>query len=52
MKTVAKTFLMLFALSTLVTSCRETKKEKVEDAVEDVGDGLEDAADEVEDAVN
>ncbi|NJX16349.1 hypothetical protein [Tamlana crocina] len=52
MKTVAKIFLILFTLSTVLTSCREVKEDnKVEEAVEDVGDGVEDAAEEVEDAV-
>ncbi|MEP3839115.1 MAG: hypothetical protein ABJM36_15835 [Algibacter sp.] len=55
MKKIAKIFLILFTISTVFTGCRETKGEKIEDAVEDVaddvGDGLEDAADEVEDAV-
>ncbi|XCF07838.1 hypothetical protein ABI125_08235 [Tamlana crocina] len=51
MKTVAKIFIILFALSAIATSCREVKDNKVEEAVEEVGDGIEDAADEVEDAV-
>ena len=58
MKKIARTFLILFTASTIftITSCRETKGEKVEDAVEDVADDVEDAAedvaDEVEDATN
>lgn len=36
MKTIAKIFLILFTLSTVATSCREVKDNKVEEAVEDV----------------
>lgn len=58
MKKVAKLFLILFTMSTVLTfsGCRETKGDKVEDAVEDVADDVEDAAedvaDEVDDAAN
>lgn len=51
MKKIAKIFLILFTISTVFTGCRETKGDKVEDAVEDVADGVDDAADEVEDVV-
>ena len=43
MKRVAKIFLILFTISTVFTSCRETTGDKVEDAVEDVADDVEDA---------
>ncbi|WP_181256241.1 hypothetical protein [Aurantibacter aestuarii] len=46
MKKVALTFVMLFAVATVFTSCREESTgEKVEDAVEDVADDVEDAVD-------
>lgn len=45
MKKVAKIFLILFAISAVFTSCRETTGDKVEDAVEDVADDVEDAVD-------
>lgn len=45
MKKLAKIFLILFTLSTVFTSCRETTGDKVEDAVEDVADDVEDAVD-------
>ncbi len=52
------TMLIAMALTLSFTSCRETKEDKaeeaieeVEDAAEDVGDGIEDAADDVEDEV-
>lgn len=51
MKKLAKIFIVLFTVSTVFTSCRETTGDKVEDAVEDVADEAEDAADEAEDAV-
>ncbi|MBW8242152.1 hypothetical protein K1F50_05030 [Muricauda oceani] len=50
--------LIAMALTLSMTSCRETKEDKaeeaieeVEDAAEDVGDGIEDAAEDVEDEV-
>jgi len=49
MKKLAKLFLILFTISTVFTGCRETKEDKVEDAMEDVGDEAEEAADDVED---
>ncbi|WP_187294244.1 hypothetical protein [Olleya sp. ITB9] len=46
MKKLAYTFILLFSLSVVLTSCREeTTGEKVEDAVEDVADDVEDAVD-------
>lgn len=45
MKKLAKVFLILFTISTVFTSCRETNEDKVEDAVEDVADDVEDAVD-------
>ncbi|MEM5564359.1 hypothetical protein WNY78_04560 [Psychroserpens sp. AS72] len=45
MKKLAKVFLVLFTISTVFTSCRETTGDKVEDAVEDVADDVEDAVD-------
>ncbi|MFD2916025.1 hypothetical protein [Psychroserpens luteus] len=45
MKKIAKVFLVLFTISTVFTSCRETTGDKVEDAVEDVADDVEDAVD-------
>ena len=45
MKRAAKVFLILFTISTVFTSCRETKGDKVEDAVENVADDIEDAVD-------
>ncbi|SFJ42951.1 hypothetical protein [Olleya namhaensis] len=47
MKKVAKTCIVLFSLSLLLTGCREEKStgEKVEDAVENVADDVEDAVD-------
>ncbi|WP_197052662.1 hypothetical protein [Psychroserpens sp. Hel_I_66] len=45
MKKLAKVFLVLFTISTVFTSCRETTGDKVEDAVEDVADDVEDSVD-------
>ncbi|WP_318310458.1 hypothetical protein [Flagellimonas crocea] len=52
------TLLFAMALTLSMTSCRETKEDKAEDAVEevedaaeDVGEGIEDAAEDVEDEV-
>ncbi|MDG5492937.1 hypothetical protein [Psychroserpens sp. SPM9] len=45
MKKLAKIFLIVFTISTVFTSCRETTGDKVEDAVEDVADDVEDAVD-------
>lgn len=58
MKKAVKLFIILFTMSTALTftGCRETKGDKVEDAVEDVaddvGDAAEDVADEIDDATN
>ena len=45
MKKISRIFLVLFTISTVFTSCRETTGDKVEDAVEDVADDVEDAVD-------
>jgi len=46
MKKLAYTFMLLFSLATVFTSCREeTTGEKVEDAVESAADDVEDAVD-------
>ncbi len=45
MKKLGKLFLVLFTISTVFTSCRETTGDKVEDAVEDVADDIEDSVD-------
>ncbi|MGS2727032.1 hypothetical protein ACU8DI_10530 [Psychroserpens sp. BH13MA-6] len=45
MRKLSKLFLILFTVSTVFTSCRETNEDKVEDAVEDVADDVEDAVD-------
>lgn len=44
--------ILVFTMSAVFTSCREDKKDKVEDAIEDVGDGIEDVGDEIEDVVD
>lgn len=49
------TFVVLFSLGTTMTtftSCRDTKKSKIEKAADDVGDAIDDVVDDVEDAVN
>ncbi|MBQ0786448.1 MAG: hypothetical protein KBT69_03045 [Oceanihabitans sp.] len=55
MKKLIYSAILVFTMSAVFTSCREDKKDKVEDAVEDVtddiGDGLEDVGDEIEDVV-
>lgn len=53
MKKLAYLFLLLFSLSTVLTSCRDQKTtgEKIEDGIEEVGDGIEDAADNTGDAI-
>lgn len=43
--------ILVFTMSAVFTSCREDKKDKVEDAIEDVGDGIEDAADDMGDGL-
>lgn len=54
MKKLLYTLLLLFALSTVTTSCREQKStgDKIEDAIDDVGDAIDDAADDVGDAID
>ncbi|WP_421801841.1 hypothetical protein [Flagellimonas sp.] len=44
------TMFVAIILTLSITSCRETKEDKAEEAIEEVKDGVEDAADEVEDA--
>jgi predicted small secreted protein len=46
MKKLGKLFLILFTISTVFTSCRDTKE------ADDVGDAVEDVADDIEDAVD
>lgn len=43
-------FAMAFTMS--MNSCRETKEDKAEEAIEDVKDAAEDVGDEVEDAAD
>ncbi|NDV44279.1 hypothetical protein [Flagellimonas sediminis] len=43
---------MSLAFTMSMNSCRETKEDKVEDAIEDVKDGVEEAGDEIEDAAD
>ncbi len=43
---------MSLAFTMSMNSCRETKEDKVEDAIEDVKDGVEEAGDEIEDATD
>ncbi len=43
--------ILVFTMSAVFTSCREDKKDKVEDAIEDVGDGIEDATDDMGDGL-
>lgn len=54
MKKVIIALVLLFSLSTVLTSCREQKTagEKIEEAVEEVGDELGDAVEEVEDEID
>ncbi|MBO0321427.1 hypothetical protein J0X14_03885 [Muricauda sp. CAU 1633] len=54
MKKSISLFLLLiaFAVGASVTSCRETKESKAEEAIEDVKDGVEEAGDEIEDAAD
>lgn len=46
MKKLTYSFILLFSLSTILSSCRNEKTagEKIEDGIEEVGDGIEDAA--------
>ncbi|WP_228236227.1 hypothetical protein [Allomuricauda sp. M10] len=43
---------MSMAFTMSMTSCRETKEDKMEDAIEEVKDGVEEAGDEIEDAAD
>jgi hypothetical protein len=67
MKKIIYSAILICTMSAVFTSCREDKKDKVEDAVEevtddigdgiedatdDMGDGLEDVGDEIEDVVD
>lgn len=45
MKKLAKVFLILFTISTVFTSCRETESDDAENAIENVADDVEDAVD-------
>ncbi|WP_378185572.1 hypothetical protein ACE939_10710 [Aquimarina sp. W85] len=53
MKKVIVMFMLVFAFSTALTSCRDTNKEKgdIEETADDMGDAIEDAADDIGDAV-
>nr|WP_321223423.1 hypothetical protein [uncultured Psychroserpens sp.] len=52
MKKVILSFVFLFTLATVFTSCRDEKTpdEKVEAAMDDVKEDLQDASDDVQDA--
>lgn len=52
MKKIILTFVFLFTLATVFTSCREEKTpdEKVEAAMDDMKEDVEDASDDVQDA--
>ena len=55
MKKLVLIFAVIFTFGTAMTtltSCRDTKKSKVEKAADDVGDAVQDAADDVGDAVD
>ncbi|RIV70590.1 YtxH domain-containing protein [Flagellimonas aequoris] len=43
---------MAMAFTMSMNSCRETKEDKAEEAIEDVKDGVEEAGDEIEDAAD
>lgn len=48
MRKIMLTFAVIFTLGTALTtftSCRDTNKSEVEEAVDDVGDAVEDAVD-------
>ncbi|ALJ05137.1 hypothetical protein APS56_08365 [Pseudalgibacter alginicilyticus] len=53
MKKLSYLFVLLFAIGTIFTGCREEKTagEKIEDGIENVGDGIEDAADDTGNAI-
>ncbi|MER3375408.1 MAG: hypothetical protein RIM83_12295 [Allomuricauda sp.] len=44
--------LIAFAVGASVTSCRETKESKAEEAVEDVKEGVEEVGEDIEDAAD
>ena len=52
MKKVILTFVFLFALTTVFTSCREQKTpdEKVEAAMDDMKEDIDNASDDIQDA--
>lgn len=62
MKKIILSLAVVFTLSTVFTSCRDTKKETIEintddaddieDALDDAGDAIEDAVDDTGDAIN
>ncbi|WP_040281786.1 hypothetical protein [Psychroserpens damuponensis] len=54
MKKIILTFVFIFSLATVFTSCRDEKtpEEKVEAAMDDVKDDVEDASDDVQDAAD
>lgn len=52
MKNLVRLFLMMFTVSIMFTSCRDTKENDVEESMEDVADDVEDAADDVEDELD
>ncbi len=43
---------MSLAFTMSMNSCRETKEDKAEEAIEDVKDGVEEAGDKIEDAAD
>jgi len=51
MKKLLLSTALLLALSFTFTSCRDTKKESVEDSIENAGDAIEDAADAAAEAI-
>jgi len=51
MKKLIYSAILVCTMSAVFTSCREDKKDKVEDAIEDVGDGIEDATDDMGDGL-
>lgn len=54
MRKLALTFVFLFTLTTVFTSCRDQKTtgDKIEDAADDVGDAVDDVVDDIKDATN
>ncbi|NND88789.1 MAG: hypothetical protein HKM28_06045 [Flavobacteriaceae bacterium] len=51
MKKLFLSLAVIFTLSTVMVSCRDTKETKVEIEADDMEDDLEDAIDDAEDAV-